>query len=98
MGLALAVAGFFAVRLTLFTIYWADPAHREQRIEGWMTPGYVARSWDVDPEAIRAALPAPPETRPGARPTLAQIAADEGIALPDLITSLQAAIAGARAE
>jgi hypothetical protein len=98
MGLALAVAAFFAVRLTVFTIYWADPAHREQRIEGWMTPGYVARSWDVDPEVIRTALPAPPEARPGTRPTLAQIAEAEGIALSELIARLDTAIAGAQAE
>lgn len=98
MGLALGVAGFFAVRLTVFTIYWADPAHQEQRIEGWMTPGYVARSWEVDPEVIRAALPTPQEDRTGTRPTLAQIAEGQGIALPDLIAALDAAIAGARAE
>lgn len=98
MGLALAIAVFFAVRLAVFTIYWADPAHRDQRIEGWMTPAYVARSWDVDPDVIRMTLPEPPETRADTRPTLARIAEAEGIALPDLIAALEAAIAGARAE
>ena len=97
MGLALGVAVFFAVRLTLFTIYWADPAHREQAIEGWMTPGYVARSWDVPPEVIRAALPPPSDLHPGTRPTLDRIAEDAGIPLPDLIAALTAAIDGARA-
>jgi hypothetical protein len=94
--LALAVALVFAVRLTVFTIYWSDPAHREQPVAGWMTPGYVARSWDVPPEVIRAALPVLPEA--GRRPTLAQIAEAEGIPLPDLIAGIEAAIAGARAE
>lgn len=94
MGLALAVAVAFAVRLTIFTLYWADPAHRDQRIEGWMTPGYIARSWEVDPALIRATL----ALEPGTRPTLAQIAAAEGIPLPDLIARLEAAIAAARAE
>jgi hypothetical protein len=65
---------FFAVRLTVFTIYWSDPAHRDQAVEGWMTPGYVARSWDVDPEVIRAALPPPPDGTPDRRPTLDAIA------------------------
>ena len=92
-GLALAVALVFAARLTLFTIYWADPAHRQQPVAGWMTPGYIARSWEVPPEVIRAALP---ET--GRRPTLAQIAEAEGIPLPELIAGIEAAIAGARAE
>lgn len=94
LGLALAVAGFFAVRLTVFTIYWADPAHRDQRIEGWMTPAYVARSWNVDPAVIRAVLAAPP----GSRPTLERIAQTEGIALPELIARIEAAIATARPE
>lgn len=92
MGLALAIAAVFAVRLTIFTIYWADPAHRNQQIEGWMTPGYVARSWDVPPEVLRAALPPLPDARPGSHPTLARIAAAEGIALPELIARLQATI------
>jgi hypothetical protein len=94
MGLALAVALAFAVRLTVFTIYWSDPAHRDQRIEGWMTPGYIARSWEVDPAVIRATL----ALEPGTRPTLAQIAATEGVPLPDLIARLEAAIAAARGQ
>ncbi|NKX43932.1 hypothetical protein [Roseicyclus persicicus] len=93
MGLALAVAAVFAVRLTLFTIYWADPAHRDQRIEGWMTPGYIARSWEVEPGVIRAAL----ALEQGHRPTLAQVAEAEGVPLPELIARLEAAIAAARA-
>lgn len=96
MAIAIAVAGAFAVRLMVFTIYWADPAHRNQQIEGWMTPGYVARSWDIEPEVLRAALPPPPDAWPGAHPTLAQIAEDRGIALPDLIAALQATIDAAR--
>ncbi|MBF9035621.1 hypothetical protein HKCCE2091_15340 [Rhodobacterales bacterium HKCCE2091] len=88
---------FFAVRFTLFAVYWSDPDHREQPIEGWMTPGYVARSWHVDTDVIRAALPPPPdETLPG-RLTFARIAAENGIPLPDLIAGVEAAIADARA-
>ena len=97
MVLALGVALFFAVRLTVFTIYWADPAHRDQPIEGWMTPGYVARSHDVDQAVIRAALPDLPAAGTPARQTLAQIAADADIPLPMLIAALTAAIAAARA-
>ncbi|MBF9060849.1 hypothetical protein HKCCSP123_16830 [Rhodobacterales bacterium HKCCSP123] len=96
LALALAVAGFFAVRLALFTIYWSDPAHRQQPLAGWMTPGYVARSWDVPVEVIRAALPVSPEA--GTRPTLDRIAEQGGIPLPDLIAGIESAIAGARAE
>ena len=98
LALALAVAILFAVRLTVFTIYWSDPAHREQAVEGWMTPGYVARSWEVDPEVIRAALPPPRDGATGRRPTLDAIAEAEGVPLPDLVARIEAAIAGARAK
>ncbi len=63
---------FFAVRLLMFTVYWADPEHRGQPLEGWMTPGYVAHSYDLSPEVVRDAL----ELDPGdeKRRTLAEIA------------------------
>lgn len=93
MGLALGAAVFFAVRLTLCTIYWANPAHRDQPIAGWMTPGYVARSRDVDPATIRAALP----VRPAARSTLAEIAERTSIPLPILIAHIEDAIRAAGA-
>ena len=100
LALALAVAVFFAVRLTIFTIYWSDPAHRDQQIEGWMTPGYVARSWDVEPDLIRAALPPPPPggPEPRGRTTLDRIAEGAGLPLAEVIAGIEAAIAGARTE
>lgn len=88
LALALILVLVFAVRLTLFTIYWADPARRDQAIEGWMTPGYIARSHDVAPAVIRDALPiAAP-----ARSTLADIAARTGIPLPVLVSHIENAI------
>lgn len=98
LTLALAVALVFAVRLAVFTIYWSDPAHREQAIEGWMTPGYIARSWEVEPDVIRDALPLPSDGTADWRPTLDTIAQGQGMPLPDLIADVEAAIAGARAE
>jgi hypothetical protein len=98
LTLALVAVLFFAVRLTVFTIYWSDPAHREQAVEGWMTPGFVARSWDLPPEAIRAALPPPVDGTADRRRTLEAIATAEGIALPDLIARVEAAIAGTRSQ
>ena len=58
-------AAFFAVRLVAAWIYWSDPTHRDAAIEGWMTPGYVAQSWDVPREVVKIVvshhhfLPAP---------------------------------------
>lgn len=88
---ALIVALVFAVRLTLFTIYWADPAHRDQAIEGWMTPRYVARSHDVELDVIRAALP----IAPSARSTLDDIAAETSVPIEVLIGHIEDAIRAA---
>ena len=92
-GAALMLALLFAVRLTVFTIYWADPAHRNQPIAGWMTPGYIARSYYVDAAVIRAALP----ITPSARSTLAEIAERSSIPLPVLLTYIEDAIRAAAA-
>lgn len=94
LALALLLAVLFAVRLTVFAVYWSDPSHRDQGIEGWMTPGYVARSWDVDIEVVRAALP----PGPAGRDSLDRIAAARGIPLPELTARIADAIEAARAE
>ncbi|AHM05624.1 hypothetical protein roselon_03366 [Roseibacterium elongatum DSM 19469] len=96
-GLALAVAVFFLIRLVVHTIYWADPAHRDQPLEGWMTPGYVARSYQVDGEVLRDAIGLAPRTVPEGRPTLSRIAAARGIPLEQLVAEIEAALVAAGA-
>lgn len=95
---ALGLAVFFSLRLIVFTIYWSDPAHLNQHPDGWMTPGYVARSWHVSREELSAALGL--ETQAGRPRTLAEIAHDRGMPLPDLIAEVEAALKslGGRAE
>ena len=97
-ALALVFAAGFAVRLVVLTVYWSDPAHRDQPVAGWMTPGYVAQSWDVPPDVIRAALDLPQGARAGLRATLTQIAETQAIPLPELTARIEAAIAIARAD
>lgn len=92
-GAAVAVAVFFAVRLVAFWIYWADPSHRNVSPESWMTPGYVAMSWDVPREVVGAAL----GLEPGRRQTLDDIAADRGVAVEVLLAELQVALDAYRA-
>lgn len=90
--LALGLTLFFAARMALFTLYWSDPAHREQPLEPWMTPRYIAHSWHLPPDELRALLgPLPPEA--GRRPTLRDIAAARGIPVETLIDELGAALA-----
>ncbi len=92
---ALVLAVFFGLRLIVFTIYWSDPAHLNQHPEGWMTLGYIARSWDVPREELRAALGlAAEDGRPRA---LAEIARSRGMPLPDLIAEVEAALRALRA-
>lgn len=79
---ALAVTVFFAARMVFFTIYWADPAHHDQPLEGWMTPRYVAHSYDLPPELVREALELEPEI--GKRRTLAEIARESNLTLDEI--------------
>ena len=91
---ALAVTLFFTVRTAVFWVYWSDPARRDLAIESWMTPGYVAQSWQVEREVVGAALGLDPGEARGR--TLEEIAAARGVTLAELEAALMAAIAEAR--
>jgi hypothetical protein len=89
--LACAVTLFFAGRLVFFTAYWAT--HREMPVQPWMTVGYVARSWGLDPRALDAAAGLPlPEVKGRPQP-LAEIARDRGVPVETVIAEVEAAIA-----
>ena len=94
--LALALTFFFSARLVFHTLYWVDPVHRDQQIEKWMTPGYVAHSWHVPTKLVGDTLGFTKQTfEPGQ--TLEQVAATRGIPVAQLIDELNAAIADFRA-
>lgn len=90
-SLSLALLLFFAVRLVVATLYWTDPAHRDQAIAGWMTPRYIAHSWHVPPEVVGEALGVVPG-RDGHPPTLDSIAAERGTDVATLAAEVEAAI------
>lgn len=95
--LAVAVTLFFAARLVVVAVVWSDPARRDLPVAGWMTPGYVARSWRVPLEDILAALEL--QRGPGTRPTtLAEIAERSGRPLAEVIAEVEAVIAAARTD
>lgn len=91
---AAVVTLFFATRMIFFTVYWSDPAHRDQVLQGWMTPGYVAHSWSVPRPVIAETLGDIADVSKGK--TLDQIASDTGEPLQDLIVRIETAIAGHR--
>ena len=79
---AVAVTVFFAGRLLFFTVYWADPAHRGQPLEGWMTPRYVAHSYNLPHDVVREVLELDAEE--GKRRTLADIADASDLTLEEM--------------
>ncbi len=86
-ALAAGVTVFFLTRSVLFAIYWADPAHRFQPIEAWMTPRYIGYSYDLPAEDVAAMLGL--TGTPAFRPTLARIAGERGVPVADLIETLR---------
>jgi hypothetical protein len=92
---AVLVALFFTVRAAVFFVYWSDPAHRDQPIEAWMTPRYVANSYHVPIEMVIETLAIDPEAE--RRPTLEQLAERRGVSPDRLIADLSAAIAAWKA-
>jgi len=96
LGLALVVSLGFALRMAAFWVYWNDPAHRDQQIQAWMTPRFVAHSWHVPREVLLDALAMerPPSTGPV---SLRELAVTLDMPVETLILRLEAAIAEHRA-
>jgi hypothetical protein len=88
---SLLVAAFFTVRATAFWMYWNDPSHRAQAVEPWMTPKYVAHSWQVPPDVVIEALGDFKRTKKGPM-SLDQIAKSQGVASGDIVTAVQNAV------
>lgn len=95
--LALAITGFFAFRFVASMIYWGDPAHLDQHIQGWMTPRYVARSWGVPPEIVADALDLEIRETSSKKYTMERIAAQKGVPLDVLEDGLVEAMTAHRA-
>lgn len=92
-----AVAGVFTATQVIHAVrqFAYFRVHRDAPIEGWMTIGFVARSYHVSRHALQEALGLP--HAPLDPRTLDQIAADRHVALPVIRATLQIAIAQTRA-
>lgn len=93
LGLATAIALFFAARFLVSVVYWS--AHHDAPIRPWMTMGYIGRSYHLNPRALddAAGLPGPD----GHPLTLARIAEQRGVPVDEIIRQVEAAIAELRA-
>jgi hypothetical protein len=94
--LALLAAGFFAMSSAFYMVYWSDPTHRSQPIEGWMTPRYIATSWKLPREVMTRAID--PVGMPEKMQTLNEIAAQQGITVDELVARITAAAEAFRSE
>jgi hypothetical protein len=93
--LACVLTVVFAVRFVGHTVYWAN--HRDEAVRPWMTVGYVARSWGLDGREIDALAGLPlPEVK-GHPQTLAEIAADRGVPVAEVIAEVESAVAKLKA-
>lgn len=91
-GLAMLGLVAFSVGFLREAMYFNDPAHRNQSLEGWMTPGYVGKSWDLPPPMVRDTLQLDATMKPNGRPMmLSEIAALHGVTLADLQSRVEAA-------
>lgn len=93
-AVAVGLTLFFGGRMVARAIYWADPEHRQQHPEAWMTPGYIARSWHLHVEQIDAALGISngPELVGSGPPTLERIAEVLNVPVSELINKLDTAL------
>lgn len=96
-GFSLCALGFFGFRTISSAIYWMDPAHQEQTLAGWMTPRYVAQSYNLPRDMVLDALMMDPNDPPR-RVSLSEIADLNSMTLQDLQTRVDAAVAQMAAE
>lgn len=85
-----ALAGVFGARAVTHYIYWSDPGKQNQRLAGWMTPRYVAKSYDVPPEVIKTAWNLNPDSALR-RASLDTIAQELGLTLEEMQQRVAAA-------
>jgi len=82
---------FFATRMIVLGIYWADPDHQNQPLEGWMTPRYVAYSYGLEPDEFELVLGIDPTAV--SRVHLRDLLKEQGLTLSELQTRLDALVA-----
>ncbi|AXX98176.1 hypothetical protein [Profundibacter amoris] len=84
--LAAAATLMFAVRLVVVTLYFSNPTHQNQPLEGWMTPRYLAYSYDLTADELEQVLGIDPSSV--SRIHLKNLLKDQGITLQELQSRL----------
>ncbi|WP_339107392.1 hypothetical protein [Thioclava sp. GXIMD4216] len=87
--LAVGLTAVFAWHTIDRAVYWADPGHHERTPESWMTPRYIARSWDLPQDRVEVLLDLSDQTEQGHKPRLRDLARAEGVPVSVLIDRLK---------
>ena len=95
-ALAALITLFFMVRAVFFAVHMMDPDRALRPVEGWMTPRYISRTYDIPRDDMLLLLELGPEDKP--RQPLKKLADLRGIPLADLIAEIEAVIAKQRAK
>ena len=96
--LCAAITLFFLFHIISSAIYWSNPAHHDEAVKPWMTVGYIAKSWHLDPVKIDDLTKFPRPDEVGHPVTMQEIARIRGIPLADVIRQAQTAVAALTAE
>lgn len=88
--LVMAVCGllYFGGSFVSEVLYFSDPAHRDQKLAMWMSPRYVAKSWDLPREIIIDVMQLEPDHK---QKTLADVTEHLGIGLEELESRIRIA-------
>ncbi|MDO9526558.1 MAG: hypothetical protein Q7J57_13635 [Gemmobacter sp.] len=87
---ALVIAGAvtLAFLVNLGIVLFNDMREPDRPVEGWMTPRYLIRVYDLQPDDLARVLDVVPGSLPGV--PLKRIARERGLPLPDLIVAIEA--------
>lgn len=96
--LASALTLFFAARFLSSAIYWANPAHQNQTVQGWMTIGYVAQSWHLKADQLDALARLPGPQVKGHPQSIREVAKDRGVSETAVIAEVEKAIMALQAK
>ena len=89
--IAAVLTAFFAVRMVVSSIYWGNPDHQNQPLEGWMTPRYVAMSYGLERQEVEQVLGMDPSSV--ARVHLNDLLKAQGMTLKELQARIDAIVA-----
>lgn len=85
---AAVMTAFFVGRAIFFAFVWMDPDRGLHPIEPWMTPRYIARTYDIPRPEMQLILDLGPDETP--RQPLEKLADARGIPVEALIDAFNA--------